>query len=230
MTQSTLPQIWTLKEIADYFKVSEHTVRDELRNGNLHGFKIGQEWRCSDADLLTYISPQEMKVGADEGQSLRIAEVDTVSDFTDIEPFDFPWPKKGGGNYLEHYDKGYETTRMVSGGHFTFRIGFGNREVAGQMRRRVTVWIGNRAVVEFAGGNNYDDDGLVAGIIRVPTGTQLTPHQKVPNEYKDFKLARYNSIVHGPHASTNMAVVIHKDDLESMLRHAIIRTTYTQLI
>ena len=40
-----------------------------------------------------------------------------------------------------------------------------------------------------------------------------------------YILARYNSIVKGPRASTNMVVVIYKDGLESMLRHAIIRTT-----
>ncbi|GAH95757.1 unnamed protein product, partial [marine sediment metagenome] len=59
-----------------------------------------------------------------------------------------------------HKRSSYEATTMINGQEYTFKIGFGNRESAGQMRRRVTIWIGNRAIVEFAGGNDYENDGI----------------------------------------------------------------------
>jgi len=154
---------------------------------------------------------------------------ESTLDIVESEPFDFNWPKTGGGSYPEHYDKAYEATTTVSGQEYTFKIGFGNRESAGQERRRVTIWLGNRAVVEFAGSNNYQNDGLLAGIIRLKNGKQLTT-QRIPDEYKEFRVERYNSIVNGPRASTGMAVIVHKDDLKSMLKHAVIRATWKELI
>jgi excisionase family DNA binding protein len=230
MVNQTLPQIWTVKEIAGYLKVDESAVLQELQSGSLHGFQIGKEWRCSDTDLLSYISKSGSNVERDQLQPPKTSEHDVNWEIAEIKPFDFHWPKKGGGSYVEHYDKGFDATRMIDGRHCTLRVGFGNREAAGLMRRRVTIWLGNRAVVEFAGSNNHDKDGLLAGIIRLPGGRQLSPYQKVPDEYKGFRVERYNSIVEGPRASTNMAVVVHKDDIKSMLEHAVLRAIWKHLI
>lgn len=233
MVDLTLPSIMTPKEIAEYLKVDEATIIQQLETGNLGGFQVGSEWRSSDAEILEYISKHKRTLGAamkSLAESLTTPKVETASGFTEIGPFDFDWPQSGGGPNLEHYDKGYETTRMINGRHFTFTIGFGNRKVAGRMRARVTIWLGNRAIVEFAGSNNFEIDELLASIIKLKDNTQLTPYQEVPPEYKDFRVARYNSIVQGPYASTNMAIVVHKDDLESMLRHAIIRGLWKRLI
>ena len=48
-----------------------------------------------------------------------------------------------------------------------------NREAAGQLRKRVIVWLGNRPLVEFAGGNDYDIDDLLASVIKLPGGSQV---------------------------------------------------------
>lgn len=230
MTDYTLPKIWTIGEVAEYLRVDKDTILRELQNGSLYGFKIDQEWRCSDADLLAYISGTRTRVEADRLQLVKTTAHNTDWDIVDIGAFDFNWPNKGGGDNLEHYDKGYEATGVVNGQQCTFKLGFGIREAAGQPRRRVTIWLGNRAVVEFAGSNDFDNDGLLAGIIRLRSGKQLSPYQKIPDEYKGFRVERYNSIVQGPRASTNMAVVVHKDDLKSMLEHAVIRATWKELI
>ena len=145
--------------------------------------------------------------------------------FTEIEPFDYRWP-----TITEHYESGYETTREINGRNHTIRIGFTNREAAGQMRQKIVMWMNNWPVAEFTAGNNYESDGLLAGLIKVKGGKQLRPSGKIPEEYKDFNVARYDSIVQGPYASRNMAVIVQKDDLESMIRHAIIRATWKQLI
>jgi hypothetical protein len=53
---------------------------------------------------------------------------------------------------------------------------------------------------------------LLVGIIRLKNGKQLTT-QRIPDEFREFRVAKYNTIVKGPRASTGMAVIAHKDDL-----------------
>jgi len=98
------------------------------------------------------------------------------------------------------------------------------------MRRRVIVWMDERPLVEFAGGNDYESNGLLASVIKSPNNKQLTPYQHLPKEYKDFEVARYDSIIRGHFASKNMAVIVHKGDLRKMLKHAVIRATWKKLI
>lgn len=233
MTEYALPDIKTVKEVATYLKVSEAVVLQELESGNLRGFKAGEVWRCSSEDLLNYIRSKRTVVETKETNLLVQSTppvVETSTGFTEVGPFVFKWPKKGGGGSDANYEKCYKTVRLIDGRHYTFRIGFGEREVAGQVRCRVTIWIGGRAIVEFAGSNDFETDGLLAGVIKLPDGSQLSPYQEPPSEYMGFKIAEYNSVVQGPRASSNMAVVVHKNDLESMLKHAIIRARWKKLV
>lgn len=229
MIDYTLPLILTPKEVAEHLKVDEGVILEELETGSLRGFKIGKEWRCSDEELLAYIRGESARGEPSQPHLAKTSAHESNWDIVETSPFDFNWPKTGGGGNLEHYDKGHEATTMINGQEYTFKIGFGNRESAGQMRRRVTIWIGNRAIVEFAGGNDYENDGLLAGIIRLKNGKQLTT-QRIPEEYRGFRVEKYNSVVQGPRASTGMAVIAHKDDLKSMLEHAVIRATWKELI
>lgn len=227
---NTLPRIWTVNEISEYLKVDDNVVINELENGSLNGFKIMSEWRCTENDLLAYITRPRTIIEDDESNEpeLNTGSVRNVWNIVETEPFDFNWPKKGGSK-AEHYDKGFNATRLINGHQITFRLGFGNRKAAGKERRRVTIWNGNRAIVEFAGSNNYENDGLLASVIKLKNNKQLT-YQKIPGEYKNFNLKRYNTIVKGPRASTSLAIVVNKDDLKSMLEHAMIRATWKQLL
>lgn len=229
MTENTLPRIFTIGEIAEYLKVDEEMVLREFEAGNLRGFKIGKEWRCSEENLLAYVRGEKAGVEPPEPYSVKIPAHKKDWNIVKTGPFDFNWPKKGGGSNQEHYDKGYEATTTINGQEYTFKIGFGNRKSAGQIRRRVTIWLGNRAVVEFAGSNDYKNDGLLAGIIRLRNGKQLTT-QRIPDEYKSFKVRRYSTVVQGPRASNGMAAIAHKDDFKTMLEHAVIRAIWKELI
>lgn len=216
---SNLPAILTPDQVAEYFKVDRDVVLKELAEGRLKGFKIGTEWRCTDASLLEYINNTM-------GQSAAMNPYTEVpryeeSTFAEIGPFDYQWP-----SVKEHFEKGYETTRTINGRSYLFRVGYTNRRVAGRLRRRVVVWIDNWPLVEFAGSNNYESDGLLASIIKDKNGKQIRPGSRIPEEYKNFRIAQYNSIVQGPFASKNMAIVVTKDDLDTMLRHAIIRARW----
>ncbi len=223
MNISNLPQVLTPDEVADYLKIDRSIVIKEIEEGRLHGFKIGHEWRCTDTSLLEYISRNHTIIISSLADSSKLG-FQTTS-FTEIEPFDYQWPKN-----KEHFESGYETTRELNNRTHTFKIGFTNREAAGRMRRRVVIWIDNWPLVEFAGGNDYDSDGVLAGIIKIQGGKQLRPSGRIPEEYRNFNVARYDSVVRGPYASRNMAVIVSKDDLESMIRHAIIRAIWKELV
>ena len=223
MTYANLPAILTPKEIADYLKIDRETVIKEFEDGRLRGFKIGSEWRCIDANLLEYISKNQTITLATQSEKPQLKYEKT--DLVQIEAFDYQWPKE-----VEHFEYGYETTREINNREHVFKIGFTNRKAAGKMRRRIVVWLNNWPVVEFAGGNNFENDGLLASVIKLPNGKQLRSSGKIPDEYRDFQIDRYDSLVQGPYASRNMAVIISKDDLESMLRHAVIRAELKGLI
>ncbi len=45
----------TSSDVAERLQMNERTVTQWLRNGHLRGFKIGKEWRVSDADLDAFI-------------------------------------------------------------------------------------------------------------------------------------------------------------------------------
>ncbi len=230
MSDTEMPKIWTPEEIADYLKVNKDIVLQELERGNLEGFKVGSEWRSSDTDLLAYMSKGRSRTQNYAIESKSMAQDTPGGQFIEAEPFEYAWPKTGGGQYIERFNKAYETTREFDGEQLTFKIGFGEREAAGFLRPRVVVWLENRALVEFAGGNNYKSNGLLASIIKLPDGKQVSNYRKVPADYAGFHIERYDSIVKGPYASKGLAIVVHKDDLESMLRHAMIRARWKELI
>ena len=223
MTNSSLPNILTLEEVADYLKVDKKVILAEIEKGNLHGLKLGEDWRFTDASLLEFFNRNHPSLSLIPSDSMEM-EYETT-DFTQIGPFDYQWPKD-----QEHFENGYETTKTINGRSHTFKIGFTYRQAAGEMRRRIVVWIDNWPLVEFAGGNNFESDGLLVGIIKVRGGKQLRPSAKIPEEYKNFNIARYDSIVQGAYASRNMAIIVSKDDLETMLRHALIRGNWKELL
>lgn len=223
MQESSLPRILTIKEVAEYFRIREETVLREIEEGGLRGFRIGNEWRLTEEQLAEFINRNHRSLS--RGRENRPSVQYEITDFTQIGPFDYRWPKSE-----DHFEEGYETMRAINGREHTFRIGCTSREAAGRVRRKIVVWVNNWPVVEFTGGNEYESDGLLAGIIKTPKGKQLHPSDKVPEEYRSFRVDRYDSIVQGRYASRNMAVIVDKDDLESMIRHAIIRATWKRLI
>ena len=48
--------------VAEEFGVTETTVREWLRNGELIGIKIGSTWRVKESDLKRYLEGQRVKV------------------------------------------------------------------------------------------------------------------------------------------------------------------------
>ncbi len=54
-------EIFTLKEVASYLKVVDRTIHRLIRENNLPGFKIRNQWRFKKESIDKWISDREIK-------------------------------------------------------------------------------------------------------------------------------------------------------------------------
>ncbi len=54
-----LQDVLTVKQIAEYLQLNEITIKRALRNKELKGFKVGNNWRIQKKDLLIWIKGRE---------------------------------------------------------------------------------------------------------------------------------------------------------------------------
>ncbi|MHC9542464.1 MAG: helix-turn-helix domain-containing protein [Vulcanimicrobiota bacterium] len=52
---SSLEELYTPEEVAEYLKIAEKTVKDFLRAGRIKGVKVGKEWRIKSSALKEYV-------------------------------------------------------------------------------------------------------------------------------------------------------------------------------
>jgi excisionase family DNA binding protein len=57
----SMDKIFTPKEVAEYLKIKEKTVKDYLREGKLGGFKTGKEWRVRERDIIMFMESGGVK-------------------------------------------------------------------------------------------------------------------------------------------------------------------------
>jgi hypothetical protein len=209
-------------------------VETEIEEGRLKGFKIDNEYRTTEEALLEFIQPPQQPEGRMASSSGRNDQPKVVEadgwQFPDkwkkTESFSFHWPE-----LQETYDTGFEGRVQNQDQQRTFRIGFTNREIGPkaekEKRRRSVVFWGDRTnllpVVEFVAVDDFDQSGKMLSIIKLPDMKHLRPGDNIPEEYKGFKVVVYRDLITVKYASRSMAVVVDKNDLASMVRHALIR-------
>lgn len=49
-------QFYSVKYVASYLELTEETIREKLRKGELTGVKIGKSWRVSEANLKNFLN------------------------------------------------------------------------------------------------------------------------------------------------------------------------------
>jgi len=54
-----LPEVLTVKELADYLKIHETTIKRALKSGKLKGFKATRDWRISKEAIMQWIYMQK---------------------------------------------------------------------------------------------------------------------------------------------------------------------------
>lgn len=57
----TEQKLLTPSDVANRLQMNERTVTQWLRKGHLRGFKIGKEWRISEADLEAFLEASANK-------------------------------------------------------------------------------------------------------------------------------------------------------------------------
>jgi len=60
--------ILTIKEVADYLKLTERTLYRLVQEGKIPGFKVGSSWRFKRADIEDWIELQKEQVKKAEGE------------------------------------------------------------------------------------------------------------------------------------------------------------------
>jgi len=214
--------VYTPKQIAETTQTSEEVVIAELESGNMHGFKIGNEWRVSETQLIEFMKGEKMH---NSNTGLMIPDLcATEIDWEKVEPFTYAWPDRSE----ETYSEVYQATINISSGRHIIKIGYTTRKAAGMKDRvRVIVFmtVGNQLfpVVEFAGANDFDKTQKIVSFIKNREGRHVQSKEQLPHEYDDMPTCIYSDIVNGPYASNGLAVVTNKSDMATMVRHALIR-------
>jgi len=50
-----LPDIVTVKQLAEFLQISEQTVIRALKSNDLRGFKVGREWRIEKESIMLWV-------------------------------------------------------------------------------------------------------------------------------------------------------------------------------
>jgi excisionase family DNA binding protein len=61
-------EILTLRELADYLKLTERTLYELTQHGRLPVFKVGNSWRFRLRDIDAWIESQKAEVRRDGGR------------------------------------------------------------------------------------------------------------------------------------------------------------------
>ncbi len=59
-------EILTIKEVADYLKLTERTLYRLVQEGKIPGFKVGNSWRFKRVDIERWIEAQKEQVLKDQ--------------------------------------------------------------------------------------------------------------------------------------------------------------------
>lgn len=208
--------IYTVEEVAQHLRVSVNVVNTEIDGGRLKALRVGESKRIQESELDAY-KRQALSSSAEKHYQLVSVELDSTDDFTHT------WPDKS----TEQYTSAREGVVQHDGRDYHVKIGFANRKVVGKLRRRALVLVNGYPTVEFA-SRDTAEHGLIASVIKDRSGKQVPVRAVPPLEYAEMPVRPYREIVDGPGARNGLAVICNSDDLPTMVRHALIRSTYRQ--
>ncbi len=215
----TEERVLTPEQVAEYLMVPVETVMDEIHSGRMEAMQIGSFVRVREYDLAQYKNRAK--------DFLRPPNTDAGSrkaaiNLQPTEPFEHVWPD----GTKELYTDAVHGVVLDGARERHVKIGFTTRLAAGMKRRRALVLVDRYATVEFAGANNFEKSKIMASIVKDSSGKQIPVGGRVPSEYLDLKIGAYRESVDGPRASANLGVICKADDFHTMVKHALIRTSY----
>lgn len=212
-------RVFTIEQVAEHMQVTAEEMKEEVFTGRLRALKIGEHLRIRESDLNAYLNGAQAL--PDTGKNS--AHADEVIALKEAPNFYHTWPD----GKKELFTDVREGVAVYRGMNYRVKVGFTTRPSAGKERRRALVLVDRYPTVEFvsAGENN---NGPMASIIKDRTGKQLPVGAPVPPEYADLKVGPYQDVVVGPGASNGLAVICDAGDLQTMVKHALIRYRFRE--
>ena len=205
--------IYTVEEVAQHLQVPIEAIESEIKAGHLKALYIGELKRIQESELNTY-----------KKQALSPAENNTVKtgpiNLHSAVKFTYKWPTTD-----EEYTDVQEGIVRHNGRDHHVKVGFTNRKTAGKQRRRSLVLVDKYPTVEFV-SSDTDKNGKMVSIIKDRRRKQLPAGADPPPDYAGMPVGSYRDIVDGPYARNGLAVICGSSELETMVRHALIRHTY----
>jgi len=230
-----------IEEVANILRCSNQDVLAEIESGKLKSFQVSGQLRVLESELQRFVSgtpPVQALEPSSEQKGASMSSTVTADTATErhlaiqvesIPGFTYVWPDGETNEYKEPIS----VTVQHSDRKAYFIIGKARspKKQLGQLRWRYNIFLtstprstqGLISVLDFVGGNEFDQEHLMASLIRHRDGSLVKGSDPIPPEYSDFRLVQFNRIVRGPYARSGLAVVAAKDDIETMIRHAVIR-------
>ncbi|MEW6118408.1 MAG: hypothetical protein AB1553_16155 [Nitrospirota bacterium] len=137
--------------------------------------------------------------------------------------YQFKWPS----GHVETYPTWIEYQAVATDGQHKVVIGFGTRQVYGQERTRVVVWIDNYPHAEFFGADDFHVSGEVLSEIKVGGngGESMCryPDESIPERYTIFHTVGLPIRVNTKGVHNAWAVVANISDHKTMIALAALR-------
>lgn len=230
-----------IEEVANILRCSEQDVVTEIESGKLKAFRVSGQLRVLESELQCFVSgtppvqalqPSAEHTGASMS-SIVTADAVLVKDLAiqveSMPGFTYVWPDGEPNEYKDPLSITVQQGDRKA--YFIIGKARSPKKQLGQLRWRYNIFLtstprsaqGLISVLDFVGGNEFDQDHLMASLIRHRDGSLVKESDAIPPEYIGFRLVQFNRIVHGPYARSGLAVVAQKDDIETMIQHAVIR-------
>jgi hypothetical protein len=222
-------KVLTLDEAAGILRCTQSELLSEIDSGRLASFTVAGQRRVLESELHRFAN--YMPPTASACDAVAIAGGPLRLEISEMEPFSYTWPTGEVNRYEETRPLAVTVYWGDKKAHFVIGRGHPENPQLGRRRWRYNLFLspspgspqGLISILDFVAGNEFEADGLMVGLIKLPSGKFLREDEPIPPEYRGFHLARFNEIVRGPHAWSRMAVIAHKEDLETMIRHGLIR-------
>lgn len=235
-------KVLLIDEVANILRCSTQDVQAEIESGKLKAFQVLGQLRVLESELQRFVSgtstfqAQESSTEQKGAGMSPTVTADTATEkhltiqIESMPAFTYVWPDGEPNEYKDPVSVTVQQDRKKA--YFIVGKAKSPKKQLGQLRWRFNVFLtstprssqGLISVVDFVGGNEFDRDHMMASLIRHPDGRLVKENDNIPPEYQPFKLAPFNQIVHGPYARSGLAVVADKDDIRTMIRHAVVRS------
>jgi hypothetical protein len=222
-------KVLTLDEAARILRCTPAELQSEIDSGRLASFTVAGQPRVLESELHRFAD--YTPATAPTSEAVGIASGPLRLEVSEIEPFAYTWPTGEVNRYVERRPLAVTVYRGDKKAHFVIGRVHPENPQLGQRRWRYNLFLtpspgstqGLVSILDFVAGNEFEEDGLMAGLVKLPSGKFLREDESIPTEYRGFRLARFNEVVRGPRSWSRMAVVAHEEDFETMVRHGLIR-------